>query len=153
MWILIAIGFLLPLVYIGYLLSKLDKFLDQGGFNTDENQTGPVAIVLGKTSMAREITRLLEENNISVLNIVEPFLLEQEQNFCYLFALSESDVDNIVLCRLGKKLYSIEKIISFCNDEKNERIFSSENIPYMIGDNITPQMLYEIVLQEDEVKI
>lgn len=151
MWILIAIGFLPPLVYIGYLLSKLDKFLDEGGFKTDGNYKEPVAIVLGKTFMAKEITKLLEKNDISVLNIVEPFLLNQEQNFSYIFALSDNDVDNIVLCRLAKRLFNIEKTICFCNDEKNERIFTKEKIPYIVGENITPQRLYEIVLEGDDV--
>jgi len=148
---LVAIGFLLPLVYIGYLLSKLDKFLEDGGFKTDDNDKSPVAIVLGKTYMAKEITKLLKKNSISVVNIVEPFLLEQQQNICYLFALSDSDVDNIVLCKVGKKSFNIEKIISFCNDKKNESLFAKEKIPYIFEENTTPQMVYEIVLQGDEV--
>ncbi len=123
MGILIILGLVVSFVYIGYLVSRLDKFLAKGGLINENDEIYPSAIVLGGTDIAKEINELLKSDMIYVLSLAEPFLLEQKQNFHYLFALSENDVDNIVLCEIGKKLYGIEK---------NESMFMREKITYVI---------------------
>ncbi|MGE4284517.1 MAG: hypothetical protein AB7G87_12500 [Clostridia bacterium] len=152
MWVLLIIGGLIPFVYFGYLVSKLDKFLAQGGFAMEDDKMCPIAIVLGQTELAKQITNLLREDKIPVFPLTEPFLLEREKNFCYLFALSENDADNIVLCKIGKKVYGVNKMISLCNDRRNEGMFISERIRYLSGENITAQTIYRTVLQETEAK-
>ncbi|WP_069998987.1 hypothetical protein [Cellulosilyticum sp. I15G10I2] len=151
MSILLIVSLLIPVIGVGYLMIKLDKFLEKGGFVTEDDKICPFAIVLGETDLAKQMTELLEKNGISVLVLAEPFLLEKEKSFQYIFALSESDVDNIVLCKAGKKLFNIEKMISLCNDQRNENIFRSEKIRYLLGEHITAQILYQIILQESEV--
>ena len=153
MRILLVIGFLIPVVYIGYLLTKLDKFLVEGGFQIEYKEMLPVAIVLGCNDLATQVAQLLQKNGIPVLNLSEPFLLEQQQSFRYLFALSEKDVDNIVLCKVAKKVYGIEKIISLCNEGKNESMFKSERICYLSDENVTAEMLYKFVVKETEVEL
>lgn len=150
MWMLLVIVFLIPLFYIGYLMSKLDKFLEKGGFKTKDDEICPVAIVLGTTDIAKQIIAILQNNTIPILILAEPFLLKQEQSFRYVFALSESDMDNMVLCKIVKKVYSVEKIISLCNDRKNEGMFMSEKIRYLLSENVTAQMIYQSVMQETE---
>jgi len=150
MWMLLVIVFLIPLFYIGYLMSKLDKFLEKGGFKTKDDEICPVAIVLGTTDIAKQIIAILQNNTIPILILAEPLLLKQEQSFRYVFALSESDMDNMVLCKIVKKVYSVEKIISLCNDRKNEGMFMSEKIRYLLSENVTAQMIYQSVMQETE---
>ena len=152
MRILLVIGFLIPVVYIGHLMTKLDRFLGQGGFQLKYNEMIPVAILLGGTDLAKQVERLLQENGIPVLTLSEPFLLQQ-QNFRYLFALSENDADNIVLCKVVKKIYIVEKIISLCNDRRNESMFKGEEIPYVLEENVTAQMIYEFVVKDTEVEL
>jgi hypothetical protein len=153
MWILLIVAFLIPLVYIGHLMSKVDKFLGEGGLMVENNEIPPVAIVLGEGALAQQVIKRLQKNGIPVLVLTEPFLVQQKQNFRYLFALSESDADNIVLCKIGKKVYNLEKTISLCNDKRNEGMFISEKIRYLSGANATATLLYEIVLQETEVEV
>jgi hypothetical protein len=152
MSILIIVSLLIPIIYLGYLLSKLDKFLEKGGFVMKKDETYPIAIVLGESNLAKQMTELLEENKISVWPLKEPFLLEQEKSFQYIFALSESDADNIVLCKIGKKLFNVEQIISFCNESRNENMFINEKIRYLAGEDITAQRLYRSVLKQTEVQ-
>ena len=153
MKILLVISFFIPLVYIGHLMSKLDKFFAEGGFMLEDDERYPVAIVLGGTDLAKQVIELLQENKIPVLALSEPFLLQQEQSFRYLFALSKNDVDNIVLCKIGKKVYNIEKVISLCNDQGNKDMFISEKIRCLSSENITAQLLYDIIVKETEVKV
>ncbi len=153
MWTLLAIGFLVPFVYIGYLLSKLDKFLKKNGDAIEGGEVSPIAIVLGRTGLAMEVGELLKKNGIGVLYLAEPFLLERGRRFHYLFALSENDADNIILCKIGEKIYSIEKTISLCNDRRNETMFIGEGIRCLSGRTATAQILYQTAMQEPEVKL
>ena len=153
MRILLVIGFLIPVVYIGYLMTRLDKFMVEGGFQIEYNEMLPVAIVLGGNDLATQVSELLQKNGIPVLNLTEPFLLEQRQSFRYLFALSEKDVDNIVLCKVAKKVYGIEKIISLCNERRNDGMFISEGISYLPTEDVTAEMIYEFVVKDTEVRL
>ncbi|MDF2520482.1 MAG: hypothetical protein K0R84_1110 [Clostridia bacterium] len=152
MWVLLLAGFLIPLVCFGYLLSKLDVFLAKNSVKIDNDKLLPTAIVLGETELAKQTAKLLEKKGIRVLPLNEPFLLEMGGSFCCLFALSDKDADNIVLCKVGKKVYDIEGIISVCNDRRDEGMFISENINYMLNETATAELLYQNVLQNLEVK-
>jgi len=153
MWILLIIGFVIPLVYIGHLMSKLDKFLGGEGIKAQDDTICSVAIVLGEADLAKQVTQLLQKAGVPVLTLTEPFLVQREQCFRYLLALSENDADNIVLCKIGKKVYNIEKIISLCNDRRNENMFMREKIRYLPGANVTAQLLYESVMNSAEVEM
>lgn len=152
MWVLLLVGFLIPLVSFGYLLSKLDVFLEKNSVKIDNDKLLPTAIVLGETELAKQTAKLLENKGIRVLSINEPFLLETGGSFCCLFALSEKDADNIVLCKVGKKIYDIEGIISVCNDRRDEGMFISENINYILNETATAELLYQNATQNLEVK-
>lgn len=146
MLFLIIVGFLIPLVFIGYWISKLDTFLEKGGFEVEDSTICPIAIILGETEIAKKVVKLLEKNKIPVCALTEPFLLRQEQNFRYIFALSEKDADNIVLCKIGRKIYSIEKMISICNDQKNIEMYLSEKINCISSEEASEHKLLQFVL-------
>lgn len=151
MWLILIISLLILVGFIGYFISKVDKFIAKGGFIKEIDEVRPTAIVLGKTELAMQTAELLQKNAIPVFPLTEPFLVEKSQNFRYLFALSGNDADNIVLCKIGTKIYNIEKMISLCNNRMSEGLFMSEGIRYMTGNEITAQKLYQAVLQETEV--
>ncbi|MDF2839799.1 MAG: hypothetical protein K0Q99_570 [Clostridia bacterium] len=151
MWILLVIVLLIPVVYFGYLMSKLDQFLAGNALRIDGSKTSYSAIVLGKTDLAKQVTTLLESKGVRVLALNEPFLFEKDKDLRYMFALSDKDADNIVLCKIGKKVYSIETMIGICNDRRNENMFISEGILYKLDEGITAQMLCQAVLQGVEI--
>lgn len=150
MWVLLLLSIFILLAFIGFFISKVDLFLDEGGFTKEYDDTAPAAIVMGKTEIARQVTELLEKNEIPVFFLAEPFLFEQARKFRCLFALSEDDVDNIVLCKIGKKIYNIEKMICLCNDHKCEGLLIHEGIPFIPDMEVTAQLLYQAVLQKTE---
>lgn len=153
MKILLVISFFIPLIYIGYLVSQLDKFLSgnadaaAGAINTSG------AVVLGSTNIAIKTVELLEDMGVQVIHLQDPFQLIKEQKLCYLFALSENDADNIAFCKIGRKLYCIDSMISICNDKKNESMFTGENISYLPNTRITAATLVKTVLQQPEVNL
>lgn len=152
MKILLVISFLIPIIYVGYLMSRLDNYL-AGNARSISGTNSASAIVLGETRLAKRAIDILEEKGIKVVNLTEPFQLAQERKLCYLYALSDSDADNIAFCRIGKKLYCIENMLSICNDSRNENMFKSENINYLLREKTSSDKLLLEVLQQLEVKL
>lgn len=153
MKILLVMVFLVPFVYFGYLMTKLDNYLTHNSIAVTNSEENVQAVVLGKTSLAKEIIELLENEGMEVINLNDPYRLLQEQNLYYLFALSESDADNIASCKIGRKLYGIDAMISICNDSRNENMFISEGIDYVMGQKIEAGKILQTVLQQSEVKL
>lgn len=147
MLLLLLLGVIVIFFFFGYfIMTKVDKFISDVGIASKEDKTRPIAVILGETELAMQVSKLIEDNSIRVLHLTEPFLFEREHNFLYLFALSENDADNIVLYKIGFKLYGIEKMICLCNDKTNESMFIKENITYISGNDLTAQRLYEAVM-------
>jgi hypothetical protein len=151
MKILLLISFLVPLIYIWYLISKLGDFLEGKAVPNVITGNSASAIVLGSTKLAKHTTELLEDKGFQVVCLTDPFQLTQERKLCYLFALSESDADNIAFYKIGKKLYCLENLISICNDKRNESMFISENINYLLSEKTSAVRLIQLVLQQPEV--
>ena len=148
--VLLLISLLIPLVLIGYVISGLDEFLERGGLLDEEDLSYPTAVLFGKSDLSKQVNALLKQNNIQVVQLTEPFLLERGQDYRYLFAISENDADNIALCKIGEKVYGIKNMISICNDQSNERMFIHEHIRYVSGKDAAPQILLQFVTQEKE---
>ncbi|MGE5678535.1 MAG: hypothetical protein ACM3ZR_10825 [Pseudomonadota bacterium] len=151
MKILLVISFLIPLIYIGYLVSQLDIFLSGKAETMANAHNSSGAVVLGSTKVAVQTVDLLDDMGIPVIHLLDPFQLIKEQKLCYMFALSENDADNIAFCKIGYKLYRIESMVSICNDKKNEYMFISENINYLPKDRISAAELVQLVLRKSEV--
>lgn len=147
MWLLPAIVMLVLFIYLGYIMSRLDRFLEKNARTTDK----PVAVVLGISDLAAQVSDLLKKNKIEVFNLTEPFLIERNRDFRYLFALSGNDADNIVLCKTVRKIYGMKNIISICNDQRNKGMYDSEKIYYMLADNVTALMLCRVIIHYLEV--
>lgn len=153
MWLLLLLSIFLVVVFIGYFISKIDVFLDKGGFVREYVQICPFAIVMGETELAMQVIELLKKDAIPVFRLTEPYLAEQEHKFRCLFALSGDDADNIVLCKIGKKIYNIEKIICLCSDRKNEGLLKNEGISYLTDREATAELLYQAVLHDTEAAL
>lgn len=147
MKILLVICFLGPFIYFGYLMSRLDKFLENNAAAISDNSNSASAIILGRTDLAANTTKILEDNGIHVISLADPFQLIREQKLYYMLALSENDADNIAFCKLGKKLYGIDKIISLCNDKRNEYMFVSENLKYFLNKKTSVEDMFQHLQQ------
>jgi len=151
MKLILVISFLIPLVFIWYLISKLGDFLDNGPISAVDSVEPASSIVLGSSRLAEKTTGLLEEKGLRVIRLTDPYQLTREKKLHYLFALSDSDADNIALSKIGKKLYCIKRSIGICNDRKNESMFMSEKVNYILIKEASAEKLIQMVLLQPEV--
>jgi len=149
MKLLLVISFIIPLAFVWYLISKLGDFLESKGIQAAPEESES-SIVLGDTILAENISRMLEKEGIRVIRLTDPFQLIQTKELSYLFALSDSDADNIAFSKIGKRLYCIKKSIGICNDRKNEYMFISEKINYILIEEASPEKLIQLVQPEVE---
>lgn len=147
MLIVLLVACLIPVIYLGYLVSRFDSFVESGGF-VNANGSSAQVLVVGDTELAKQIVDALRANDITTALMTQPHLFKDELTFDCLVALFENDVDNILTCRIGYQVYSVEHIISLCNDRKTEWSFKRENIPYLFREGITPQIIVQSVLRE-----
>jgi len=134
---LIIIGFIIPLSAAGYILSKLDKALHAINAIKDKN-----VIVFGNSILSNETIKILIENNINAIKLIEYMPAENKPDAEYLLTLSESDIDNLTMSAIYKKVYNIRNIISICNDRKNTNMFVQEKIPYIFKEFATPELIF-----------
>lgn len=144
MIVLIA-GVLIFLTYLGYILSRLDKFVDNGGFVMDRDLYTEV-LIFGESTLAKQAANILTRNGIRVDLLTNLSMLNEDQNFSFLVTVSKSDVDNILMCRLWTRCYSRNQMISICNDPKMEWMFKEQNIPYLLGEGVSPQVIVQAAL-------
>lgn len=142
---LLIIVLFIPIVFIGFLASKLDRFLENKGFISEDDAAAPTAVVLGSSELSSQVASRLEHNRIRVISITEPFIFMQKQQIDYLFALSDNDADNITLCKVARKVYGTEKIISLCNDQRNINMYTAENIKCISGSETAEQSICRLV--------
>ncbi|HWR61168.1 MAG TPA: hypothetical protein VN580_06120 [Clostridia bacterium] len=151
MKLILVISFLIPLAFIWYLISALGVFLDNNAIPPANSMEPAGSIILGSSGLAEKIAGLLQEKGFRVIRPADPFQLIQEKRLCYLFALSESDADNIAFSKIGKKLYCIKKSISICNDRRNESMFVNEKVNYVLVGEASAEKLIQMVLPQPEV--
>lgn len=150
MELFLVISLFIPVIIIGYYVSKLDNFMKKGGFK-DPGETERAAIILGNGTIAEEVAGILQSKRIQAYRAAGPVMAENKRgHYDYLFALSDNDADNIVVCKICKKVYSVEKIISLCNDRLNEALFMSEGIPFIHGRYAKAEELCRLVTDETE---
>ncbi|PHV70491.1 hypothetical protein CS063_10405 [Sporanaerobium hydrogeniformans] len=119
----LILGSVLIIILLGYLImDKLDRFMMRGGFV--EEKISPVQILLfGEGRLVYQIENYLKEKEMTYELITEITAVEKCKNCGYLLALSEDDVENLMICSLAKKRWEFRKSLALCNDSANQSIF------------------------------
>ncbi len=147
MWFLIIIlCILIPYACIHCLASRLDHFAEANGFT---NKIACSALVVGRTKLAAEVYGLLIEQKIGAVLEMEPIMSERDRNYDFLLALSENDVDNLLMSRIARKVWNTKKIAVICNDVQNERLFRKENISFLFGADTNAHMIVQTVFHKN----
>ncbi len=125
--IIIVVAFLLG---IGkFSLWLLNDFFDA----LDEQRIGHKSahvLLFGFSELAFELARLFENYNIDYLQIESESQLDTDVIFTHMVALSDSDLDNLTISRIGERMINIRFQFILCNDLINDGIFQNNGKPY-----------------------
>lgn len=94
------------------------------------------ALIFGKSGISNDLEKLLKSYNIYCNVITDIVELNKSDSYYYLFAVDNVDLENLMICSIGKKMMGINKIISLCNCPYNKKIFEDNHITFLCGENI-----------------
>ena len=128
-WLLIII---IPVALLGigrFALWLFKDFFDVLDAQKNNGKTAKV-LLFGFSELACELAMLFERHNIDYLQMESESQLDKEMLFTHLAALSDSDLDNLTISRIGERMMDIPCQLLLCNEFRNDGIFLNSGMPY-----------------------
>lgn len=154
---LIIIITMICIFFLGFVFfNKLSVIVNPNEFNNSSHnhryQFSEKALILGNINIAYEIADNLKKRNISYEIIQDMYQLELTESFDYLIALSENDLDNLMICSICKKFMGINRDIAICNLNYNKKIYEDNKIPYLPKDNLSADLVVSSLLNHYNIR-
>lgn len=121
----------------GYkLMDNLDLFLENNFLSINEprlddidheSYNKSVILIYGSNDLVDLVKSYCNSKNYLYEVINELNEISKEQRYSCLLALSNKDVENLVIGSIGLKIYSIPHIITICNSQVNLKFFEEFN--------------------------
>ena len=144
-WLLV-VGLLLVFGFGCYIMMRIDKLLNQIGKESKENKIinsdKSLAIVYGNSDLSSELVQIMTNQGIDFIHIEEENQLYHIGYFSHLFAISESDIDNLMICVVADRIMEVYEKIAICNCVEDQNIFHQNHIQYLDGNRIAAQTLF-----------
>lgn len=103
--------------------------------------------------MCRKISRIYEPCNVICGDPTNQNILE-EAELCFTDLLIASEVydpDNLIVCQMAKKMYSIDKTLAIVNDPKNIEVFKTLGVDIVVSTANTIFSLIEKKISIEEI--
>ena len=122
--IVVSIG----LIFLGYRFAiQVDTFTGADLLPANTQQSETAVLLFGPTALLTDLELTLRESNIDHLEIYEP-AIPAGLAFRALVALSECEMDNILLCHEARHLFPGVFTIARCKDPIYRWLFEQEGI-------------------------
>ncbi|MGB4311371.1 MAG: hypothetical protein ACOX0L_08015 [Natronincolaceae bacterium] len=126
-------------IIFGYfIMNKIDIFIEKDVINTgtdyvDKKSTGGKSLLLfGNNELAKSVVKYCNDKDIELKFIEYYNELDFGYEYSLLLALSNNDVDNLMISAIGKKVCSIPHIVSLCNNNENLKIYDGFDMEKVI---------------------
>lgn len=108
------------------------------------------ALIYGEGVLSVEIYDILIQHNISskIFNDLEQ--IDKSYSYKFLIAVDKSDLENIIVCSVCKKMMEISLIFAICNNQQNKKIYSKNHILYVCGNSFSASDIVSILLNIQE---
>jgi hypothetical protein len=126
------------IIMFGFIIMRqIDNFIEDGGLG-DNTQTPPKngILLFGEQTFIRDISSRLSVKNILYYIINEPDISENF-NFSIIIAISDNDIDNLLLCNKAKHICPDVLTITRCNDLIYKNVFEDVGINYILTGPLT----------------
>ncbi|MHB8130584.1 MAG: hypothetical protein ACYDEX_16460 [Mobilitalea sp.] len=144
-WLLVVV--MIFIFGLGFLVvSQIDKFLNQATVSRDVAKTvrseKPFAFIFGSTEIADKLMLILKKNSIEYRQIEDENQLNPTDYFSHLFALSDNDLNNLMIGVIANRCMQAFEKIAICNSIDNQTIYKQNKIRYLSSENITAEALF-----------
>ena len=126
-------------IIFGYfVMNKIDIFIEKDVVGTTADCIGKKSIskknllLFGNNELAKAVVKYCTDRGIEFRFIEYYNELDFGYEYSLLLALSNNDVDNLMISAIGKKVCSIPHIVSLCNNNENLKIYDSLDMEKVI---------------------
>lgn len=150
---LIFIGLLLYLFGAGYFFTYKISIILENIHKKDEMKkvTSPKVLVWGQSDLSYQLDEYLSNHKIDYLHLSEISTEKTNllKDFHFVFALDDSDYNNLVICDISRKLYQAKYTFAVCNDQINRIIYSDYDIHLLDKKRLTPEHFIELMREKE----
>ncbi|MDW5299260.1 MAG: hypothetical protein SA378_03870 [Sedimentibacter sp.] len=148
--VLMIIIFLIGFVFIDkiYNIANPVEFNKNAFYQFSDYNSLTGALIYGdkNSDFCTAISDVLKQYNINseILNDIN--ILDNSSSYKYLVAVSKSDLDNLTICAIGRKMMDINNILAICNQKYNKKIYEENHIAYLTGDILSANEIAHTLL-------
>ncbi len=137
---------------LGYLMMvRLDSFIESGGFiEGPEALIEPTVLIYDPHRDQDALEKSLLQHQIRFQCITEPHVPENMIPVV-VAALSDSDMDNLLLCNEARHLHPDLFTVAVCNDALYTHLFKESGIKQVFYQNFPEKILLECLLDQKSV--
>lgn len=143
MTLIIVFGTIVFFIAGYYVMSRIDKFILNNiidikannyvdDIEITESSLSEYILIFGDNELANFLKNLCIENGIKYKGIAKVNELNHKYRYSILFALSDFDIDNILISSICTKICTVPHIVSLCNDRENIKVFNEYNLERVI---------------------
>ncbi len=136
-------------VVIYFLMKRLDRYIDQHRILSElvpnHQPEKPYALILGENPIADQLKKLLDSKKIDYLQIKDPNNLDKTKSYSHLFAVSNDDLNNMLVCIIINKIMNDCSTIAVCNQLQDQKLYEQNNIPYLLVQEIDADVLFQYI--------
>ena len=104
------------------------------------------ALIYGEGVFSVEISDILAQHNISSKIFDDLEQIDKSRPYKFLIAVDKSDLENIIVCSICKKVTEVSRILAICNNQINKKIYEENDILYVYGNRFLASDLVNILL-------
>jgi len=147
-WLLVIC--LMIMFGIGWIVvKKIDDFLAKPYVFAESKHTvdadKPYILLFGDSQVADKLILLFKNHNIDYVQIEDENQLDRAKYYSHLFAISKSDMENLLINAIVNRMNGACKKISICNSSCNQNIYKQSNIRYLYDENMKAEALFNIM--------
>lgn len=148
--VLIMAG-VLYVFFVGfYFMKKIDLWDEKKillpASSKVQPESAPCRIILfGERAETESLGKYFEQKKLITISTEDIAFQREWKDVQYIIALSESDLDNLSFCNIGKRLYQLKRTFSVCNEPENKKLFAKNNICVMDRKEIGQEKIYQLL--------
>ena len=145
--IILIVSVMLMFIICFFIMKKANHFLiglsSQSTIKEKEHIKNNITIIFGDTDVAYRLIILLKHENIDYVHVNDENQIDMTAKYNHLFAVSDDDYKNIMMCIIGEKNLKIKDKIAVCNCQDNKEVYNHNHISWEFGSYICENTLFQ----------
>ena len=145
--IILIVSVAIMFVICFFIIKRANNFLiglsSQSVVKDKEPDKKNMTIIFGDSDVAYRLMILLGHENVDYIHVNEENQIDVTGKYSHLFAVSDDDYKNIMMCIIGEKNLKIKSKIAVCNCQDYKEVYNQNHINWEAGSYISENALFQ----------